>query len=326
MVHGGLKRLLFRMHERFQKKKVASWLMLKEDDVEQLRSKTFAITGFGGVGTITVELLARWGVRNFRLLDMDRYSESNMGRQLFAVQDTIGKLKAEVAAERIRSVNPSANIEMIISERITRENADRLIEGADLVIHTADTPSALIIYERARALKVPLINAYCANHRCLVQVYDYRNRSCRTWVESLKDRIKWKGRKHITDMNAREMDALDGSQYDYEQVCPPLNFVTNTAGCLMVSEAVKLITGRGRIAHYPKRLNLDLLNLKLKVENAYSLFRFENYMRLLTLLKGRVHLLKLQKKENPPADSEPAPANVDEEKREKTVQSTSQSQ
>ncbi|MHC4943002.1 MAG: ThiF family adenylyltransferase [Planctomycetota bacterium] len=314
MGNGDLKRLFFRMHERFQKRKYDSWLVLKEEELENLRDKTFAMIGFGGVGTITVELLARWGVRNFRLLDMDRYSETNKVRQLFAINETVGRLKAKVAAERIRAVNPSANIEMVVCERVTRENAEQLIKGADMVIQTADTPSALILYQTARKYKVPLINGYCANHRCLVQVYDYKNRKCKTWVESLKERIKWKGRKHINEMNDQEMDALDTSQYDYEQVCPPLNFVTNTAGCLMISEAVKLITGRGVIAHYPKRINLDLLNLKLKVDNAYSLFKLENYMRLFTLLKGRMHLAMLQKKTEPKSDPDPSP--VQEEKKE----------
>ena len=63
-----------------------------------------AIVGLGGVGAITAELLARWGVKRFRLLDMDRYESSNLNRQLFATSKTLGRYKAEVAAERIMEI------------------------------------------------------------------------------------------------------------------------------------------------------------------------------------------------------------------------------
>ncbi|MFH2001089.1 MAG: ThiF family adenylyltransferase [Planctomycetota bacterium] len=271
-------------------------MILKEKDFATIRDNTVAIAGLGGVGTITAELLARWGVKRFRLIDLDRYSESNIMRQLFATPDTVGRLKAEVAAERIRTINPAAEIEMAICERSTKANAEKLIKGADIVIQTADTPSAMLLYQTAAKYKVPLVNGYCGNGKCYVQVFDYRSSSCKTFAEKLKDIIKWKNRKHIAEMSLDEMDALDTSQYSYETPCPPLNFVTNTAGCLMVCEAIKLILGCGRVAHYPKRINFDLLNLKMKVDNPYSFFKFENYIRLITLLKIRKHTAALEQR------------------------------
>jgi len=56
-------------------------LYFSQEDLDIVRNTTFAIAGLGGVGAITVELLARWGVKKFRLLDMDCYDASNLNRQ-----------------------------------------------------------------------------------------------------------------------------------------------------------------------------------------------------------------------------------------------------
>lgn len=294
MSDGFIQKTLFNIHDKAKKRMSKSWLVLKDEDLDVIRNKTVAIAGLGGVGTITAELLARWGVKRFRLIDLDRYAESNMMRQLFCLPETIGRLKAEVGAERIRAINPDVDIEMAICERSTPANAEKLIEGADILIQTADTPSASLLYKTAEKFKVPLVNGYCGNGKCYVQVYDYRNSSCKSFVEKAKDFLKWRGRKPITDMSLDEMDALDTSQYSYEMPCPPINFVTNTAGCLMVCETIKVILGVGKIAHYPKRVNFDMINLKMKVDNPFSFFKFENYVRLITLLKIRKHTAKLE--------------------------------
>ena len=90
--------------------------------MEKVRDTVFAIAGFGGVGAITVELLARWGIRKFRLLDKDRYEPSNLNRQIFASSKTFGQYKADVAAERIKEINPYAEIEMVIRDRVDNKN------------------------------------------------------------------------------------------------------------------------------------------------------------------------------------------------------------
>jgi tRNA A37 threonylcarbamoyladenosine dehydratase len=98
-------------------------LFYREETVEKVRDKVFAIAGFGGVGAITAELLARWGIRKFRLLDKDRYEPSNLNRQLFATSRTLGQYKTDVAAERILEINPYAKIEMAIKEPVDNPTA-----------------------------------------------------------------------------------------------------------------------------------------------------------------------------------------------------------
>src|SRR5512135_1775400 len=65
--------------------------------------KTVAIAGAGGIGGMVVEMLARWGIKRFRVADSDKFELSNLNRQMLATVDEVGKWKAVVAAERIKA-------------------------------------------------------------------------------------------------------------------------------------------------------------------------------------------------------------------------------
>ncbi len=130
-----------------------SALFFTQAELDKVRNSTFAIAGLGGVVAITAELLARWGVKKFRLLDMDRYEPSNLNRQLFATSKTLGQYKIDVAAEKIREINPFAEIEIIIRERVDNNNVHKFVKGASIVIQTTDSPSSKLFYLAAQNIK-----------------------------------------------------------------------------------------------------------------------------------------------------------------------------
>jgi hypothetical protein len=68
---------------------------------------------------------------------------------------------------------------------------------------------------------------------------------------------------------------------------PTVNFVTNIAGALIVSEAIKLLTNTGKVCKYPRAWDIDLYNLKAKVVNLYSPFRLETFRKILDRNKGK---------------------------------------
>ncbi|MFX0195814.1 MAG: ThiF family adenylyltransferase, partial [Candidatus Hodarchaeota archaeon] len=154
-------------------------------EISRVRESTFAICGMGGVGSITVELFARWGIRRFKLLDKDKYEYSNLNRQLFAKHDTIGRWKVAVAAERIKEINPFVESVETFNTRVDNCNVKEFISGSDIVIQTGDSPSCKIIYEEARKQRVPLVNGYCYPTGAYAQVYDFRNHECRTFVDKM---------------------------------------------------------------------------------------------------------------------------------------------
>ena len=246
------------------------------EEINRIQGSTFAICGMGGVGSITVELFARWGIKRFKLLDKDKYDYSNLNRQLFAKQDTIGRWKAEVAAERVKDINPFVEKVDAFKVKIDNQNVNDFVLGSDIIIQTGDSPSCKIIYEEARKQKVPLVNGYCYPVGAYVQVYDFRNSDCQTVVEKMYERLKWKGKK-LTEMSPEELDKWD--QQLMHAPAPTIGFVTNLTGCLIGTEAIKLLTGRGKVCHYPKRIDFNAFDLTLKVNNPASIFNLSNYRK-----------------------------------------------
>ena len=87
--------------------------VLGEGAINALSEKTVAVFGLGGVGSFVVEALARSSLGRLILVDADVVSLSNLNRQLYALHSTLGKKKAEVAAERVKDINPLIKVEAI---------------------------------------------------------------------------------------------------------------------------------------------------------------------------------------------------------------------
>ncbi len=259
-------------------------LFFSEADCDKVRNATFAIAGMGGVGAITVELLARWGVKKFRLLDMDKYESSNLNRQLFATSKTLNLPKVEVAADRIKEINPHAEVEEIVIEMVNNDNAKAFVEGADIVIQNADRPSAKLLYFAARDCKLPLVNGHATITGGRVQAFDYRTSECETALERIWQKLKLKDMKPITEMNAEEIQEFDKNFV--HPTAASLNFVTNMVGCWIVAEAIKMLTGKGKVAKYPKYLDFETFKLTMKLRNSLSPLDPINIKRIQSLLKN----------------------------------------
>ncbi len=262
--------------------------------VDRVRNTVVSIAGFGGVGAITAELLARWGVRKFRLLDKDRYEPSNLNRQLYATSRTLGRYKAEVAAERILEINPDAQVEMLITDRVDNENVVRFVDGAGIVVQTADSPSCLLFYRAARRCRIPIVNGYSTLIGVRVQAYDYRRPSFWHRVEEWRDRVKWRGQKDLTEMTREELDAFD--RRVMHPAMPTMNFVTNIAGALIVGEAIKLLTGTGRAVCFPWVLDLNLYRNRMKVFHLYAPWRAETLKKAFARKDGKADFQEVIRK------------------------------
>ena len=81
-------------------------LLVGSDAVKKLQKSTVMVVGCGAVGSFAIEALARSGAGHIIVVDFDKVEESNINRQLFALDSTIGKTKVEVAKARIRDINP----------------------------------------------------------------------------------------------------------------------------------------------------------------------------------------------------------------------------
>ncbi len=128
----------------------------------RLQAAHVCVVGVGGVGSWTVEGLARSGVGALTLVDLDDVCVTNVNRQLPALDGQIGRPKVAVLAERVQAINPACRV-TVLPEFFTPASADRLLAAPfDWVVDAIDRRShkALLIGEcRARGRPVLTVGA-----------------------------------------------------------------------------------------------------------------------------------------------------------------------
>jgi tRNA A37 threonylcarbamoyladenosine dehydratase len=109
----------------------------------RIRAAHVVVVGVGGVGSWTVEALARSGVGRLTLIDLDNVAESNINRQIHALDDTVGMAKVEAMRQRIAHINPDCAV-ACIEDFVTPDNWPSILNGAevDAVIDACDQVKA----------------------------------------------------------------------------------------------------------------------------------------------------------------------------------------
>ena len=135
-------------------------LLVGQDGIQKLTLARVALFGLGGVGGYALEALVRAGIGTIFIFDHDRFTESNLNRQILATCSSVGMYKTDVAAERARSINPDVNI-IASRERVTPENAVSIIPAdAGYAIDAIDEISSKVSLLAALAGKgIPLVSS-----------------------------------------------------------------------------------------------------------------------------------------------------------------------
>ena len=108
----------------------------------RIRAAHVVVVGIGGVGSWTAEALARSGVAELTLVDLDHIAESNINRQIHALSTTVGQAKIEAMRDRIALINPECKVNCI-DEFVEPENWLQLMPAtADAVIDACDQVKA----------------------------------------------------------------------------------------------------------------------------------------------------------------------------------------
>ncbi len=143
-----------------------SELLLGEAALAHLRMSRVTVFGLGGVGSFAVEALARAGVGHLRLVDHDNVGPSNLNRQLFALRSTLGQPKAEVAAARVRDINPDCDVDPCVTFVHTDTLPDLLTPRPDAMVDAIDSMACKVALMRtAHELGIPIITAMGAGGR-----------------------------------------------------------------------------------------------------------------------------------------------------------------
>jgi len=136
-------------------------LMLGDKKVETLMGKNVLIVGLGGVGGICAEMIVRAGVGKLTIVDNDIVDESNINRQIQALQSTVKQPKAQVLAKRLKDINPELDLtvmEVYIKEKITTDLVEK--EKWDYIVDCIDTLSSKVFFIKAcMDRKLPIVSS-----------------------------------------------------------------------------------------------------------------------------------------------------------------------
>ena len=132
-------------------------LLIGKEALDKLRESKVVVIGIGGVGSYTVEALARAGVGKLVLVDDDTVCLTNINRQIIATFKTVSKPKVEVMRDRVLEINPNCEVE-IHQTFVTEENIKEIIgEDVDYVVDAIDTVSskiALVVYCKSKSINI----------------------------------------------------------------------------------------------------------------------------------------------------------------------------
>jgi len=158
----------------------------------RLRAARVAVVGAGGLGVPVLQYLAGAGIGRLTLIDGDRLEPSNLHRQTWYALADCGTPKAELAAARVRALNPDVDVHVHIG-RLDIENGATLLAHHDLVIDCTDNfATKFLINDLAQSLGVPAVFASVHQYEGQLQVVDpTRHSACLRclWPNATRDGV-----------------------------------------------------------------------------------------------------------------------------------------
>ncbi|MEY4564942.1 MAG: hypothetical protein RLZZ618_4219 [Pseudomonadota bacterium] len=165
-----------------------------EAGYRRVRSARIVVVGLGGVGSWAAEALARSGVAQLVLIDMDHVSESNINRQVQAVGATLGQSKGEALRLRIADIHPACDV-VLIDDFVTADNWPALWpHESDVLIDACDQVHAKVAMAAwALAHHAPLVTVGAAGGKRrpqAVEVEDLAETSHDPLLASMRQRLR----------------------------------------------------------------------------------------------------------------------------------------
>ena len=215
-------------------------ILIGEQGVNRLTAAKVAVVGLGGVGGQAAEAIARSFVGSLVLVDGDKVNASNCNRQILASAKTVGKEKALVAADRVKEINPDAEV-LAQPLFVTAENVASLpIWDADCVVDAIDDVDAKVaLIKEARARGVKIVSSMGAANRfdpMAFKVADISETHTCPLAKKIRKLLAEQGiTKGVTVVYSTEKPLSFGGALGSNAFVPP------AAGLLVASAAVNLL-------------------------------------------------------------------------------------
>ncbi|MDO4301475.1 MAG: tRNA threonylcarbamoyladenosine dehydratase [Clostridia bacterium] len=221
-------------------------MLLGNEAVYKLKNASVIIFGVGGVGSFVAEAVARAGVGKITLADNDKVSLTNINRQIVALNSTVGKMKTEVMAERIRDINPECDVKCV-NEFILYDNINDVInEKFDYCVDAVDTVTAkLAIIMKCDELNIPVISSMGTGNKLdptMLEITDIYKTSVCPLAKVMRKELKVRGIKKLKVCYSKEepVTPLESEEVTSKRRTPgSVSFVPSAAGLIIGGEVVK---------------------------------------------------------------------------------------
>ncbi len=222
-----------------------SQFLIGKDAIDKLKNARVIVFGVGGVGSFVCEALARSGIGNITLVDNDVVSKSNINRQLIALTSTIGKAKVDVMAQRIKDINPDAEV-LPINCFYTKEKEIDISEY-DYIVDAIDTvTSKLTLIEEANRFSVPIISSMGTGNKLdptKFEISDIYKTSVCPLARVMRRELKSRGITSLKVLYSKEeplKSSSGGSEALGKRQTPgSMSFVPPVAGMIIAGEVIK---------------------------------------------------------------------------------------
>ncbi len=207
---------------------------------QAVRDAHVVVVGIGGVGSWATEALARSGVGRLTLIDLDHVAESNINRQIHALDNTVGQAKVLAMKERIAHINPACEVNCV-EEFVDAENWPALLHSkVDAVIDACDQVKAKTAMAAwSMKQKVLFISVGAAGGKRLAHKVDIDDLS-RTTHDPLLAQLRYRlRREHGAARDGKTMGVA--CVYSKESVAPP------DASCLVEGDGSLNCHGYGSV-------------------------------------------------------------------------------
>lgn len=226
-------------------------LLLGEAGVLRLKDAHVAVFGLGGVGGSCAEALCRTGVGELTLVDADVVSETNLNRQAFALRSTVGMLKTEAAALRLRDINPACELHLKAVFFDSESCSSFDFTAFDYVIDCIDTvTSKLLLAEACAASKVPLLMCLGTGNKLdatRFRISPIEKTSVCPLARVMRRELRKRGLSGQRVLWSDEEPCVPAAQLSGNGRHPPgsVSFVPPVAGMILAGQAVRDIVAKG---------------------------------------------------------------------------------
>jgi tRNA A37 threonylcarbamoyladenosine dehydratase len=222
-------------------------MILGEAALARLRRSHVAVFGLGGVGSYAVEALARSGVGELTLVDQDVIGLSNLNRQLFALHSTLGRPKAEVAAERCRDIDPGIIVHPIRATYDAAHREDFFTARYDYIVDAIDLVSCkLDLIQQAMERDIPILSALGTGNKLepsLLEITDISKTHGCPLARVMRKELRSRGIRRLKVVYSPE-EAAETSQPETpppgrRSVPASVPWVPSAAGLMMAGAVVR---------------------------------------------------------------------------------------